>query len=141
MKSLTTPRRTLLDDHLIDETLRTIALLIPANDPGSRKWFKNKRKGLSLDSKAGSYNAPNSSERQIERFQYWRDRLVILKQAFDDSEPGGIASWWYDDRKKVQWYTFWVAAAVLLLTVMFGLIQSISGIVQAWAAVRALDTH
>ena len=131
----------MLNDHLIDETLRTIALLLPANDAGSRNWFKNKRKGLSLDSKAGSYNAPNASERQIERFQYWRDRLVILKQAFDDSEPSGIASWWYDDRKKVQWYTFWVAAAVLLLTVVFGLLQSISGIVQAWAAVRALDTQ
>ena len=63
---------------------------------------------------------------------------MVLKQAFDDSEPDTIASWWYDDRKKVQWYTFWVAALVLLLTVVFGLIQSVSGVVQAWAAVKAL---
>lgn len=132
--------RTLLSDELIDETLLTISLLIPASDSRSRNWFKTKRKGLSLDSKAGLYNALNASARRIERFHYWRDRLVILKQAFDDSEPNGIASWWYDERKKVQWYTFWVAAAVLLLTIVFGLIQSASGVVQTWDAVRAMDT-
>ena len=115
-----------------------MALLIPSNDANSRKWFKKRRKGLALDSRAGSFPALNASARQIENFQYWRDRLIILKQAFDDSEPNTISSWWYDDRKKVQWYTFWVAALVLLLTVVFGLIQSVSGVVQAWAAVKAL---
>ena len=131
--------RTLLSDELIDETIMTMALLIPASDMRSRRWFKQRRKGLSLDAKAGSYGAPNAWARQIEKFHYWRDRLVILKQAFDDSEPSGISSWWYDDRKKVQWWTFWVALAVLLLTVVFGLIQSVSGVVQAWASVRALN--
>ena len=130
--------RTLLKDDLIDETLRTLSLLIPSNNSQSRKWFKRRQKRWSLDSKAGSYTALSASARQIEKFHYWRDRLVVLKQAFDESEPNTIASWWYDDRKKVQWYTFWVAALVLLLTIVFGLIQSISGVVQAWAAVRAL---
>lgn len=130
--------RTLLNDELIDETLRTLALLIPSNDSSSRKWFKRKQKILCLDGKAGSYGCLNASARQIDKFYYWRDRLVVLKQTFDDSEPNTIASWWHDDRKKVQWYTFWVAALILLLTIVFGLVQSVSGVVQAWAAIRAL---
>ncbi|KAL8736847.1 MAG: hypothetical protein Q9181_002262, partial [Wetmoreana brouardii] len=132
-------KRTLLKDDLIDETLRTLGLLIPSNDARSRKWFAKKQRILSLDSKTGSYGPLNASARQIEKFHYWRDRLVVLKQTFDDSEPNTIASWWYDDRKMVQWYTFWVAALVLLLTIVFGLIQSVSGVVQAWAAVKAVN--
>ena len=130
--------RTLLNHELIDETLRTLALLIPSNDSSSRKWFRKTQKSLCLDTRAGSYGPLNASARQIDKFHYWRDRLVVLKQAFDDSEPKTLASWWYDDRKKVQWYTFWIAALVLLLTIVFGLIQSASGVVQAWAAVKAL---
>ena len=64
---------------------------------------------------------------------------MVLKQTFDDSEPHKLSHWWYDDRKKVQWYTFWIAALVLVLTIVFGLIQSIAGVVQAWASVKALN--
>ena len=130
--------RTLLQHDLIEETLRTLALLIPSHDARSRRWFREKQRVKKLDPRAGSYRSSIASTRQIDKYHYWRDRLVILKQTFDDSEPNTIASWWYDDRKKVQWYTFWVAALVLLLTVVFGLIQSISAVVQAWATVSAL---
>jgi hypothetical protein len=44
----------------------------------------------------------------------------------------------FRSRKRVQWYTFWVAVLVLLLTIVFGLIQSVSSVVQAWASVKAL---
>jgi hypothetical protein len=64
--------------------------------------------------------------------------MVILKQAFDDSEPRTVSQWWYDDRKRVQWYTFWVAALVLILTIVFGVTQTVSGIIQAWASVQGM---
>ena len=67
--------------------------------------------------------------------------MTVLKQIFDDSEPHDISSWCYDDRKKVQRYRFWHAFIVLVLTVIFGLIESISGIVQAWAALKGLSTE
>ena len=64
---------------------------------------------------------------------------AVTSVALTESEWNArIHSWWYDDRKKVQWYTFWVAALVLLLTIVFGLVQSVSGVVQAWAAVRSM---
>jgi hypothetical protein len=45
-----------------------------------------------------------------------------------------LYQWWYDRRRRVQWYTFWVAALVLFLTVFFGLIQCVEGGLQAWKA-------
>lgn len=74
------------------------------------------------------------SERQIDKFRYWHDRLVVLKQVFDEAEPSTMKQWWNDRRKRVQWYTFWVAALVLGLTIFFGLIQCIEGAMQVYKA-------
>ena len=132
-------KTSIIPDDLIDETLLTLALLLPSSDAKVQTWLRKKQKELCLDPNAGTYGPLNSAARQIENFHYWRDRLVILKQAFDESEPRSISIWWHDDRKKVQWYTFWVAALVLVLTIVFGIITSVSGVVQAWASVRAMS--
>ena len=132
---LTSYLSSILPPDLVEETARTLALLIPA-DKKMKIWFSQKQKALGLDPKAGAYGPLNATARQTEQFNYWRDRLIILKQTFDEAEPHTLSLWWYDDRKKVQWYNFWVAALILLLTIVFGLIQSVAGIVQAWAAVR-----
>lgn len=59
---------------------------------------------------------------------------MILKQVFDEAEPNTIPRLWYDRRKGVQWYTFWVAVFVLVLTVFFGFVQSIEGALQVYKA-------
>jgi hypothetical protein len=122
---------------LVEETFRTLALLIPSNDAKSVKWFQ-KQRAVKLDPLAAACGQLNSADRHTGKFNYWRDRIVILKQAFDESEPSSVSHWWYDDRKKVQWWTFWIAALVLLLTVVFGLIQSITSIISAWAALQTI---
>ncbi|MCJ1460227.1 hypothetical protein MMC28_010606 [Mycoblastus sanguinarius] len=130
-----------LPTDMVEETIRTLALLISSIDPKAQTWFRRKQKQLGLDPKASTYGPLNAAARQIGNFKYWRDRLVILKETFDDSEPHTLSLWWYDDRKKVQWYTFWIAALVLLLTVVFGMVQSVAGVVQAWAALRSIPVR
>ena len=127
-----------LPKGLIDETLRTISLLLPPVLGEPNPWFQQEAKRNHLDAHAGICKRLNSSERQIGRFTYWRDRLVLLKRTFDDAEPGNIRQLWNDDRKKTQWFTFWVAVLVFVMTVFFGVVQSVAGIVQAWASVKAL---
>jgi hypothetical protein len=78
------------------------------------------------------------ASRVVEEYDYWRDRLIILQEVFDDSKPASLRQWWYDRRNKVQWSTFWVAVLVLFLTVLFGLIQSVVGIIQTWASIESL---
>ncbi|KAE8446415.1 hypothetical protein EG329_012020 [Mollisiaceae sp. DMI_Dod_QoI] len=127
-------------EGLMDETLSTLALLLPEHNKDVKAWFKKqqkivrKRRRLPLDPLARECGQLKKSERQIDKFVYWYDRLVILKQVFDEAEPSTIKQWWNDRRKKVQWYTFWVAALVLGLTILFGLIQCIEGAMQVYKA-------
>lgn len=128
--------RSIIPDGVRQETLHTYALLFPQTDGAIRKSFKRWQSEHigPLDPgliKCGSLQTDN---RQVQGFHYWRDRLVVLKQVFDDAEPKTLNNWWFDRRKRVQWSTFWVAMLVLFLTLFFGLIQSIEGALQVYKA-------
>jgi hypothetical protein len=71
-------------------------------------------------------------DRQIQLFHYWRDRLVILKEAYDEATPKTLKQFWRDRRDRVPWYTFWVGLPLLILGVIFGVVQSVEGGYQAW---------
>jgi hypothetical protein len=111
-------------------------LLLPEHDRKTKKWFRKYQETLQLDSLAMQCGQLPTKDRKIGNFKYWHDRLVILKEAFDNTEPKGVKQWWFDRRKRVQWYTFWVAVLVLILTVFFGVVQSIEGGIQAYAALH-----
>ncbi|MCJ1411363.1 hypothetical protein MMC19_005451 [Ptychographa xylographoides] len=121
-------------DGFVEETLRTLALLLPQYDVPTKNWFRKVQSEFLLDKQAAMCGDLRTEERQIERFLFWQDRLVIVKQVFDEAEPGTLSQWWYDRRKGVQWYTFWVAVLVLILAVFFGVIQCIEGGLQAYKA-------
>lgn len=135
-------RRSILPKPFVDETLRTLALLLPEHYKNIEIWFLKhetklqKRRKLPLDPLARECGQLKVEERQIDQFHYWHDRLVILKQVFDEAEPRNIKQWWRDRRRRVQWYTFWVAAIVLALTIFFGTVQSVEGAMQVWLAMK-----
>lgn len=97
-------------------------------------WYRKQQSLACLDANAIRCPRLRADDRQTDNFHFWRERLVILKQVFDEAEPSTISQWWYDRRKGPQWYTFWVAIAVLLLTVFFGIVQSIEGALQVYKA-------
>ncbi|KAH7397461.1 hypothetical protein BKA66DRAFT_454396 [Pyrenochaeta sp. MPI-SDFR-AT-0127] len=119
---------------LLNETQRTLALLFPPHDQNT-ETFLQKLDGNNVVDKHLTYCTPlRLSERQIETYSFWHDRLILLKQAFDQSRPATLSQWWYDRRNGVQWYTFWVAIVVLFLTTFFGMVQSIEGAMQVYKA-------
>ena len=128
----------ILPEDLAEETIRTISLLMPPVLGEPNLWFRQQRQMHKIDTEAGNCDRLNSSQRQIKNFVYWRDRLVLLKRTFDDAEPRNLSQLWWDDRKKTQWFTFWVAVLVFILTLFFGTVQSVASIVQAWASVQSL---
>ena len=125
-------------EGLADETIRTIALLVPPALGEPNPWFRQQQQMHKIDAEAGNCTRLNRSQRQIKNFMFWRDRLVLLKRTFDDAEPRNLSQLWWDDRRKTQWFTFWVAVMVFILTLFFGIIQSVASIVQAWASVQSL---
>jgi hypothetical protein len=134
--------------QFVEETLRTIALLFPqANFTGSvqttgreRTWLKKlcvAHRNLSrsiVDKRLTRCGTLQTDGRQIERFNFWRDRLIVLKEVYDDAKPTTLIQWWYDGRNGKQWYTFWVAILVLMVTTLFGVVQCVEGAVQVYKA-------
>lgn len=119
---------------LVEETLQTLALLLPCHDKSVKRWYRKQVTRFKLDENAVKGSPLKTDDRQLDKFEYWHDRLEILKDVFDDAEPSTILQWWQDRRRRVQWYTFWVAVLVLILTIFFGLIQSIEGGFQVYKA-------
>jgi hypothetical protein len=67
--------------------------------------------------------------------RFWRDRLVILKQAFDDAKPRTLRQAWADRRNPSQWYNFWVAGLLIIgFTLFLGTIQCVEGALQVYKA-------
>jgi hypothetical protein len=135
----------LFPDGLVDETLRTLALLFPQSEfsssiRGSRKkvtWFEKLRLRSSaclIDPRAALCGNLRAEDRRIERFTFWRDRLIVLKQVYDDATPKTMHQWWHDRRNGERWFTFWVAALVLMITITLGLIQCIESALQVYKA-------
>jgi len=123
---------TIFPPGFIEETIQTIKLLFPKGDRQTVDWFRKAAKANELDLNVIHCGSLRADERQIDHFCFWHDRLVILKQVFDDSHPRAIFQWWHDRRNGVQWYTFWLAVWVLILTVFFGLVQAVEGALQVY---------
>lgn len=119
---------------LVIETLNTLALLFPENNSAVRDSYRKLPMFKNLDPQLFECGHLKTDDRQIEGFIFWHDRLVVLKQVFDEATPRTIPQWWYDRRNGIQWYTFWVAIVVVSLTLFFGLIQSVEGALQVYGA-------
>ncbi|KAH8157578.1 hypothetical protein CIB48_g10666 [Xylaria polymorpha] len=120
--------RQMFPTDFIDETLRTLALLIPQNDNKTQVWLESQIQDYGPDPLLSECGSLATQGRRFECFNYWNNRLVILKQALDDSRPQTLS----------QWYTFWVAILVFLVTIFFGLVQSLEGALQVYLSWKAL---
>lgn len=128
---------TIFPDGFLEETLQTLALLFPTGDRETATWVKREKRKVRdkyLDLALLDCDPIKAEDRRIEKFKYWRDELVTLKELYEQPRPTSIWQFWYDDRNKVQWYTFWIAALVLFLTIFFGLVSSIEGAMQVYKA-------
>ncbi|KAF6812371.1 hypothetical protein CMUS01_13075 [Colletotrichum musicola] len=126
-------------DGFLDETLRTLAIIFPESEFGSYGCFKScrtpwlrklcsKDSACKVDSRLGSCGTLRGVDRGIENFRFWRDRLVILKQEYDEATPRTLTQFWNDRRNRVVWWTFWLAVVVLALGiagVAIGIIQCV----------------
>ncbi len=137
--------RSLLPQGLAKETLRTLALLFPQSEfqlnsrwrNVKRDWFRklsaNSRPCI-VDPRVILCGSLRTEERQLEHFGYWRDRLIVLKAAYDDATPSTLSQWWHDRRNGERWYTFWVAVLVLVITTTVGFVQCVESGLQLYKA-------
>ncbi|KAK0707007.1 hypothetical protein B0T26DRAFT_806648 [Lasiosphaeria miniovina] len=128
------PCNAFLPPAFVDETLATINLLVPLEDGRCNAWLGGEiaRLGgeiarLGLDDQLIYRKAANRSKRG---FVFWQDRLLAFSDAFDRARPSGLAQCWHDRRDMGRWWNYWLVVAGLGLAVLFGLVQSVTGILQ-----------
>jgi hypothetical protein len=107
--------------------LATINLLIPHSNPGCNTWLRDEIDSVGLDPEIMYRETANRSKGE---YLYWRERLLVILDAFERTKPSNLSQWWYDRRDMGQWWTFWLVITGICLTVLFGFIQSVTGILQ-----------
>jgi hypothetical protein len=126
-------------DELLDETRRTLDVLLPRFNPISTNWFRrqagtkellSRPKAPRIDPAVAKSNSLTVAERNTGSFDFFRDRMVILKEEYDAHEPRNLTQYWHDYRKPAQWWALWVAVVVFI----FGLSQVIEGAIQCYKA-------
>lgn len=75
-----------------------------------------------------------SGSLMLSDFDHWRDRLLELHEEIFQSPPVSWAQLWRDRRNPQQYWTFWVAMMILILTFL----SALASILQAWASLYTL---
>ena len=102
---------------LLEEAMKSLDLLFPFGDSQTRKFLSGEGHPFFL---AETHNFPRTMD--LGDFSFWRRRIVILYDAFN-APPSRVHQMWKDKRNPMQWWTFWLAGFLVILTVIFGSIS------------------
>ncbi|TFB04731.1 hypothetical protein CCMA1212_003162 [Trichoderma ghanense] len=120
-------------ESFIQETLDSIALLFPSHDNKTTRWLKSLTE---VDPQLAKRECIERHKLGFGHFNYWHDRLVILKQVLDESSPSTLSQRWHDRRNCLRWYTFWIAIPLFVITVFFGVVQTVEAAVQIYLSCK-----
>jgi hypothetical protein len=107
----------------------SLNLLFPYGDTNTEKLLL---KHNQIFHQTAPFDRPRSLN--LREFNHWTDRSLELYVEIYQAPPVSWGQLWADRRNPQQWYKFWIALVILLLT----FISTIATVVQAWAAVYAL---
>lgn len=100
------------------ETLQTLDLLFRLGDRKSRAFLEERNQPFFR-----YYSARRSRALSLTDFNYWRENLVNLYDVFN-APPAGFHQMWHDRRNPMQWWTFWLAAFLVVSSIAFGIIST-----------------
>jgi hypothetical protein len=107
-------------------------LLFPSWDKETQRYFKKKGEHFVSESPV-DYPGPL----YLSDFHFWRDRPSTLYTEFC-SPPPSMTQFFNDRRNVLQWYTFWFAVLIVALTIIFGVISSVTTILSTRYTYQAL---
>ncbi|KAH6711129.1 hypothetical protein BKA61DRAFT_695072 [Leptodontidium sp. MPI-SDFR-AT-0119] len=124
----------MIPNEAIDEYIKTMNLLFPSSDPKTQKFFRKrlKKQSFGMEGPVG-YPGPL----YLSDFHFWRDRLSNLYAEFCQPPPS-MTQLFNDRRNVLQWYTFWFAVLIVGLTLVFGIISSVTAGLSTKFAYEAL---
>ena len=125
--------RSIVPRKVLEETLLSLDMLFPHWDPQTDNFLCRRGKDFHRQS---PFNDPRPVS--LQEFDHWRDRVKELYDIYK-SPPLDWAQLWADQRNPLQWYTFWLAVMIFVLTVGFGIITAVTGAMQTYFAYKMLS--
>lgn len=124
-------------DGLLEETYRTLSLLFPYEDlVSSRRVYKIVRKEQ-VDIEAHIDRQINEDKQfHLSSYPFYAERLEKIQDRYNEVKPSTLKQWWYDRRRREEWAALMVALVVFVLTIIFGTISAVTGILQVYASFR-----
>ncbi|KAF5707945.1 hypothetical protein FMUND_10810 [Fusarium mundagurra] len=123
----------LLSQNFVAETMCSILLFFPT---GSRLEEYNER-FLPQGGRERWLNRlinKDSQEVEVTRlfqdYPVWHQRLAYILEISKNPTDWSLKRLWYDDREESLWWAKWALITAAFLAIIFGLIQSITGIIQ-----------
>ncbi|EXJ66432.1 uncharacterized protein A1O5_10584 [Cladophialophora psammophila CBS 110553] len=120
-------------EAFVVEVQKTLQLLFPTAGRKSGRRTREYVKRYRADLEAPIVEMNRLS---LGTYPFFGERLEHIQKRYNDSTQRLLRQWYYDRRKRVEWATFVVAVIVFILTVVFGIISSVTGILQVYAAYK-----
>ncbi|KAF3052406.1 hypothetical protein E8E11_001707 [Didymella keratinophila] len=125
----------------VKETIDTLILLFPDNKKKDRQWLHQylQESPISTPLDRGllktGYHGPKDPCRYLGHYTFWRDRLEILGEAVEKFTPPTQAfKRALKNSKGEGWINSWIGVVAIVMTLFFGLVQSIEGAIQVYKA-------
>ena len=130
----------ILPRRLLEETIWSLNLLFPREREDTEKFLSDHSANIRSALLAPPFEAANSvmDKFDLNQYQYWQQRLRVLNQIYR-AEQRSLRYQLVDKRNPLQLYTFWTAFIIFVLTIIFGIISSVTAVIQTRAALKALD--
>lgn len=119
----------LISLDILKETILSLNLLFPFWDGDTAELLAREDQNFNDFGPFEVTRSPNLMD-----FDYWRDRLLELREEIYQSPPASWTQLWRDRRNPQQFWTFWIALMILALT----LLSTTATLIQAWAGLKAL---
>jgi hypothetical protein len=103
-------------NDLLEETMKSLDLLFPFGHDQTRDFLSQELHPFFL----AEPTFPRTMD--LGDFNFWRRKIVILYDAFN-APPSRVQQMWRDTRNPMQWWTFWLAVLITILTTVFGVIS------------------
>ncbi|KAK6342456.1 hypothetical protein TWF718_007859 [Orbilia javanica] len=138
----------LFSGNFPEETIASTLLFLPYGTKSAdhySKWMEKKcgesELGSALEDIAYENDSSdihgNSRFREVDSYPKWRYQLIAVALAPRLGGYFNLKRLWYDDRDESKWWTSWALIMAVFLAIVFGLIQSITGIIQVVYAARS----
>jgi hypothetical protein len=122
-------------EGFVAEVQRTLQLLFPTVVPGQTTSTRRYVRRYNGDLEARIMGS-NKEIFDLNTYPFFGERLENIQKRYNNSRYRRKRQWWFDRRSRIEWATLVVAIVVFILTVIFGLISSVTGILQVYAAYK-----